>query len=519
MKIKEYQNRVRGCWLGKNIGGTLGAPFECYRGVYDICNYTQDMSDGAAPNDDLDLQLVWLNAAEEYGRQLNASILGDYWLTYIVGSWSEYGAGKNNMANGIQPPLSGWYNNHNRNSDGAFIRSEIWACLMPGHPELAVKYAYEDASVDHFGEGIYGEIFTAAIESAAFSESDTNKLIDIGLSYIPTDSDTAYAINTVRKCYESGISWKEARKNLLQTVPCAFGTINEDQDNIPEPDIPKGTPGYDLPANIGLMVLGWLYGEGDFGKSICIAAGCCEDGDCTAATLGAVLGIIMGADQLPQSWTNPIGDEIKTISLNLALESLKVPATVTELTNRVCKLMPVFLYEYYSMDDDGNILINTNCGNDLVSKNRYTATFYSESFRDRFKDFVPAVRAENMYSKTVIHCPDGINISDENEICFDLEIINKQPVQHWINIRLIMPDEWECSAGKEFAVNLDQPHAGFGREYVSIKITPHNISSAKTTIVFEVGSVSRLAKTYIQIPLFRAPQTFRKIDNFMDRKE
>ena len=24
----EYRNKVLGCWMGKNIGGTLGAPFE-----------------------------------------------------------------------------------------------------------------------------------------------------------------------------------------------------------------------------------------------------------------------------------------------------------------------------------------------------------------------------------------------------------------------------------------------------------------------------------------------------------
>ena len=332
MNIKEYKNKVKGCWLGKNIGGTLGAPFEGFRGVHDIDFYTQNMDNGAMPNDDLDLQLVWLNAAERYGKNLNPEILGEYWLSYIVGNWSEYGAGKTNMANGILPPLSGWYNNHNRNSNGAWIRSEIWACLMPGHPEKAVEFAYYDATADHFGEGIYAEIFTASIESAAFVETDTEKLIDIGLSFIPSYSSVADAVNKVREYYKTGLDWKEARKKLLTEITCAFGTILEDKDNIPEPEIPHGTPGYDAPANIGLLVLGWLYGEGDFGKSICIAAGCGEDGDCTTASLGAIMGIILGADKIPQKWINPIGDEIKTISLNLGIEALKVPKTITELT-------------------------------------------------------------------------------------------------------------------------------------------------------------------------------------------
>ncbi len=513
MDIKDYRKKVQGCWLGKNIGGTLGAPFEGYRGVCDLDFYTQDMSKGAEPNDDLDLQLIWLNAAEKFGRGLNSTILGDYWLTYVVGNWSEYGAGKNNMYNGIQPPISGWYNNHNRNSNGAFIRSEIWACLMPGHPELAVQYAYQDASVDHFGEGIYGEIFTAAVESAAFVESDRDKLIDIGLSYIPEDSDTARAVGIVRDCYKNGLDWKAARKKLLQSIPCAFGTIWEDKTNIPDPEIPAGTPGYDLPATIGIVVLAWIYGEGDFGKSICIAAGCYEDADCTAATLGAIMGIINGVEALPQRWVEPIGDEIKTISLNLAMETMKiinVPKTVTELTDRVCNIMPVFLSGFYDVMN-GNIAMNST--DDLVCKNKYRATFVPENFKDIFAGNTPTVTYENMFLKMLVHCKDGINVNEDQALGFELEALNLIPCQQWLNVRIFMPSEWECSAGREFAINLDQPHAGFGKEKVALEIIPHNITSAKTDIVIEISSVGKLGKMYIPLSLFRAPQEFRAIND------
>ena len=173
----QYRDKVRACWLGKNIGGTLGAPFECIRGVYDLDYYTHDLSLGVLPNDDLDLQLAWLHAAETYGKNVNADVLAEYWLSYIVPDWSEYGACKNNLRYGLQPPLSGWYHNHNKDSCGSFIRSEIWACLAPGHPEIAVKYAYEDAICDHADEGVYGELFCAALQSAAFVETDIEKLV------------------------------------------------------------------------------------------------------------------------------------------------------------------------------------------------------------------------------------------------------------------------------------------------------------------------------------------------------
>lgn len=70
-----YKDKVMGCWAGKNIGGVLGAPFEGKRQVNDISFYTQDLSMGPPPNDDLDLQIIWLAAVERYGRNVNASIL------------------------------------------------------------------------------------------------------------------------------------------------------------------------------------------------------------------------------------------------------------------------------------------------------------------------------------------------------------------------------------------------------------------------------------------------------------
>ena len=79
-----YKDKVMGCWAGKNIGGVLGAPFEGKRQVNDISFYTQDLSMGPPPNDDLDLQIIWLAAVERYGRNVNASILGEYWLSYCI---------------------------------------------------------------------------------------------------------------------------------------------------------------------------------------------------------------------------------------------------------------------------------------------------------------------------------------------------------------------------------------------------------------------------------------------------
>lgn len=334
-------DKIKGCWQGKNIGGVLGAPFEAVRGVNDISFYTQDLSGNPPPNDDLDLQLVWLNAVERFGRQVNASILGDYWLSYIIPDWVEYGTGKVNMRAGMQPPLSGHVSNSYRNSCGCFIRSELWACLCPGLPELAVRYAYEDAIVDHGDEGMYAEIFCAAMQSAAFVQSDISKLIDIGLSYIPPSCAIAKAVSIVRDAHASGKDFTEARSLVMSGVPGNFGIQLTKVCDIKE-DFEYGEPGLDAPSNIGLMLIGLLYGNGDFGKSLCMAVNCGEDTDCTAATLGALFGIIYGESGLPKEWIQPIGGVITTCCINL-LAGLPIPNTVDELSDRVLRAIPAFL--------------------------------------------------------------------------------------------------------------------------------------------------------------------------------
>lgn len=169
LTLETYRDKVMGCWAGKNVGGVLGAPFEGKRQYNDVTFYQQNLSKGTPPNDDLDLQLVWLSAVERYGRQVTAAILGEYWLSYVIPNWVEYGTGKANLRAGMVPPMSGYIDNPYRDSCGCFIRSEIWACLAAGHPEIAARYAYEDAIVDHSGAGVHAEVFSAASATAVFT--------------------------------------------------------------------------------------------------------------------------------------------------------------------------------------------------------------------------------------------------------------------------------------------------------------------------------------------------------------
>jgi len=52
--------------MGKNIGGTLGAPMEWHRLINNVEFYQQELYDNPIPNDDLDLQLLWLIASDGF---------------------------------------------------------------------------------------------------------------------------------------------------------------------------------------------------------------------------------------------------------------------------------------------------------------------------------------------------------------------------------------------------------------------------------------------------------------------
>ena len=505
MSIKEYRDKVLGCWMGKNIGGTLGAPLEGKRGVSDIDFYTQDLRGQALPNDDLDLQLVWLLAVEKYGRAVNASILGEYWLSFIVPNWSEYGMGKSNLRMGLVPPLSGWVNNLNRDSDGAFIRSELWACLAPGHPEIAVRYAYEDAIVDHSEEGVYGEIFCAAVQSAAFAEGDKKKLIDIGLSYIPQDCGIARGVRSVIASREQGLDWKEARKAVLREVPDAFFYTYLGEK---EPDLPRGRTGYDAPANVSLFVLGWLYGEDDFGRSLCIAAGCGEDTDCTAATLGATLGIIHGFQAIPEKWKEPIGDKIVTISINRGDQGHLIANTVQELTERVLRQTPRFLDERYvdTVNAKEGYAVQLNEGQALACQPRELFSGYQRTFAEDVLQRQPfSVRYETpLYIAWLEYGREPLIKSGEPfPLTLHFENTLRQPL--WINLAWHLPEGWQISPARESAFSLTFNAGGWaGIGKVTFTLTPGPLSQVRYDLFVDVRSDGRHTRLVIPITLLAA---------------
>ena len=326
LNFKTYQDKVYACWQGKSIGGTLGAPYEMTREKLHITGFAEGTK-GGLPNDDLDLQLVWLQALEYEGVNLTAETLGEYWLSFITPHWAEYGISKQHMCSGLPAQVSGDWANVWKHSNGAWIRTEIWATLAPACPALAARYATEDAKVDHgLGEGTHAAAFVAAMEAAAFVVSDVRQLIEIGLAHIPETSRMAKTVRLVIDCFDKG------------------KTAEETRDIIVEENADIGDGWFQAPSNVGFVILGLLYGEGDFKKSMLLAVNCGDDTDCTGATIGSIMGIMKGTKGIPKDWMAHVGDKIVTCSLNEGISFL-YPKTLKELTARVVDYAPVMLIQ------------------------------------------------------------------------------------------------------------------------------------------------------------------------------
>ncbi len=406
LNFDKYKDKVYACWIGKNIGGTMGTPYEGKREMQDIKGFATEPGK-PLPNDDLDLQLVWLRAMERVGPQgVNAAVLSDYWQQCIVPHWNEYGLGKANARRGLLPPMSGDYNNSWRHSNGAWIRTEIWATLCPGNPMGAVKYAVEDAMVDHgTGEGTVAAAFVASMQSAAFVTSDIREAIEVGMAAIPEESRTARSIRLLFDCYERKLSPMEAREKI----------------RLANADIGDGW--FEAPSNVSYAVLGLLYGEGDFKKSMILAINCGDDPDCTGATVGATLGILGGTAVIPEEWKKHIGDDIITLSLAGGVITDKVPKTCTELTDRVVTLAPsVLLAQCVGK-------VGLHDGEDDIPSDCLKAFRKNEWLKEPLRSLVPnSMIFDTLFMKVTVVYEDGPEISPLQQKKLKIYFRNKNGV-------------------------------------------------------------------------------------------
>jgi ADP-ribosylglycohydrolase len=290
LSYDRYLDQILGGWIGKSMGGAIGARFEGHKGWIEI-SPAEMFPPTMPPNDDLDLQVLWLKVLEEKGPALTSDDLAAAWLEGCWYPFNEYGIFRRNWRLGIHPPMSGRFTNQFwETGEGCPIRAEIWGYVFPGAPDLAAEFASKDGTLDHTEQSVGAEKMLAAMASMAFFVPDVRRLASMFIHYLPAGSPIERLTRAAFQAYDEGLSLREARDRIMALA------------GLPE--------ACDAQINIPFTFLGLLYGGNDLQEVMLSALKCGYDTDCTLASAAALVGQILGASRIPKALKEPVGDEL-----------------------------------------------------------------------------------------------------------------------------------------------------------------------------------------------------------------
>lgn len=344
----DYRNRILGAWLGRCAGCNLGKPVENgdhwtaahireyleKAGAYPLSDFfpvldpmppgfefrpnwphtTRGNIHGSARDDDIDYPILNLHLLEKYGPDFATADVAHEWLSLLpfLQTYTAERVAIRNLIWGHQPPATATYRNPYREWIGAQIRGDVFGWTNPGNPRRAAALAYTDAALSHVGNGIYGEMWAAALTAAAFTAGNARSALDQAQQHIPPRSRLAEALRDVFRWYDSGLSWDAG----LAEIEKNYGhyhwvhTIN----------------------NAAAVAAGLLWADGDFTKAIGLTVQAGMDTDSNGATAGSVAGILAGAADLPTHWVAPLNDSVR--SAVFGFDSSKI----SELADRTVRL-------------------------------------------------------------------------------------------------------------------------------------------------------------------------------------
>ncbi|WP_210516018.1 ADP-ribosylglycohydrolase family protein [Hymenobacter terricola] len=304
------QNKIKGGWAGQTIGVTYGGPMEFkYNGTI-IQDYQpipwydgylkKTMTKDAGLYDDIYMDLTFVEVFEKEGLDAPVGSFAKAYANAGYSLWHANQAGRYNILHGIQPPQSGqWLNNPHADCIDYQIEADFAGLMSPGMPNAASAISDKIGHIMNSGDGYYGGVYLGALYTLAFTSDDIPYIVREGLKTIPAQSNYHQCISDVIRWHQQyptdwQQTWFEVQKKWTQDVGCPDGVFRP----------------YDIDAtvNSAYVVIGLLYGGGDFGKTLNIATRCGQDADCNPSSAGGILGTILGYDKLPAYWKQGLAE-------------------------------------------------------------------------------------------------------------------------------------------------------------------------------------------------------------------
>jgi ADP-ribosylglycohydrolase len=322
-------DRILGGWLGRAAGCMLGKPVEKHprqkireilksNNTWPLSNYItakgipdevkstfswnrhsgveslRENIECMAEDDDLNYPMLNLKVVESFGLDFTTENIGTTWLERmpVMSTFTAERIAYYNLLSGYLSPETATNRNPYREWIGAQIRADLWGWISPGNPKRATELAWRDARLSHVRNGMYGEMYFAAVLANSFLEDSPKDALQKALPILPQKSRFAEAIHFALNLEKVTDDWETALDQLHEE----FGhyhwvhTIN----------------------NAALVTAALIFGNGDYEQSICNVVMGGWDTDSNGATVGSIVGTMLGAENLPGKWIDPLNNQIRS---------------------------------------------------------------------------------------------------------------------------------------------------------------------------------------------------------------
>jgi len=368
---EELMDKLSGFWIGQLLGNYLGLPFENnyvekpvpilvdryytfrddpsleinrddWRGYIHIFT---DAMEGAFGDDDTDIEFVTLHAVEKFGLDITYPEITEMWKKHINRRiWVANATARELMEKGLVAPDTGRKeNNENWFQIDPQLVNEIWSAFYPGMTRRAAERAEWGARITNDDWGTHPTIAYGVMLSAAFFEKDVEKLVQMAIERVPNEGPFAEGMRDVVKWHKQYDNWRDTRRKIHEKYY----------------KYKKGS--YEAPVSVvsslqnglcGIMAI--LYGQGDYMKTVGIAASAGYDCDNQAATCGALIGIRNGLSGLGdkaiditlnipsrQEWDEPFNN----LYCNYTRDDLPIVTPISEIVERIAKIAKTAILE------------------------------------------------------------------------------------------------------------------------------------------------------------------------------
>jgi len=303
-------DKIKGGWAGQTIGVTFGGPVEFrYCGTF-IQDYQplawSDSSLRTAMTywpglyDDIYMDLTFVDVLERVGLDAPVDSFAQAFAHAGYDLWHANQAARYNILHGIRAPMSGqWQHSPHADDIDYQIESDFAGLMNPGMPNSASAVSDKVGHIMNYGDGWYGGVFIGAMYTEAFLSDDIEHITTEALKTVPAQSDFYKCMADVMRWHRQypgdwKATWMELQKKWSEDVGCPDGVFAP----------------FDIDAkiNAAYVLVGLLYGEKDFSKTLEIAARCGQDADCNPSSAGGILGAVLGYGGIPEHWKRGLKD-------------------------------------------------------------------------------------------------------------------------------------------------------------------------------------------------------------------